>query len=115
MDEKDWTIIEMLKSDSRTSNSKIARKMNVSEGTVRKRIEKLRKDGVIKKFTVILKGDGVEGLVLLKADPRKSKDLYESLSKQFEDIFEFTGRFDLAIRVNCKSIDELNSIVDQHR
>ena len=112
MDDKDWAILELLKSDSRMSNSEIARKLNVSEGTIRKRIEKLVKDGVIKRFTVVLRSEGVEGLVLIKTEPKKSMEIYNTLSKKFDEIFEFSGRFDLVIRAYCKTLDELNKLVD---
>ncbi len=88
VDEKDWAIIDMLKANSRMSNSEIARKINVSEGTVRKRIERLVADGVIRKFTVILKSEGIEGLVLMRTE---------------------------VIRVDCKSLEELNRLVDDIR
>lgn len=115
VDEKDWAIIDMLKANSRMSNSEIARKINVSEGTVRKRIERLVADGVIRKFTVILKSEGIEGLVLMRTEPKKSREIYSSLSKKFDEIFEFSGRFDLVIRVDCKSLEELNRLVDDIR
>ncbi len=112
VDDKDWAILELLKSDSRMSNSEIARKLNVSEGTIRKRIEKLLKEGVIRKFTVVLRSEGVEGLVLIKTEPKKSMEIYNTLSKKFDEIFEFSGRFDLVIRAYCKTLDELNRLVD---
>ncbi len=115
VDEKDWAIIEILKTDSRISNSEIARRINVSEGTVRKRIEKLREEGIIKKFTVVLKSEGVEGMILIRTEPKRSREIYDILSKKFDEIFEFSGRFDLVIRVNCKSLEELNALVDEIR
>ena len=115
VDGKDWAIIELLRANSRISNSDIGREIKVSEGTVRKRIQKLREDGVIRKFTVVLHNEGVEGIILLRTEPKKSKELTSSLGKRFDEIYEFTGRFDLAIRVNCKSLEELNAIVDELR
>ena len=115
VDGKDWAIIELLRANSRISNSDIGREINVSEGTVRKRIQKLRDGGIIRKFTVILHNEGVEGIILLRTEPKKSKELISSLGKRFDEIYEFTGRFDLAIRVNCKSLEELNAVVDELR
>ena len=39
MDKLDKNIIEILKSDGRVSNAEIARNLNVSEGTIRRRIK----------------------------------------------------------------------------
>lgn len=115
MDEKDWAIIEILRKNARTSNSDIGRELNVSEGTVRKRIQKLLEEGTIKKFTVFLRREGVEGIVLIRTEPKKAKELSDYISGKFDEIYEFSGRFDLAIRVNCKSLEELNEIVDNLR
>jgi DNA-binding Lrp family transcriptional regulator len=115
VDETDWSIINILKEDSRTSNSDIGRKLNLSEGTVRKRIKNMRKSGVIKKFTVVVRDNGVEGMILLNVDSKKAKYVNEIVSKKFDDIYEFSGKYDLAIQVNCSSLLELNSIVDYLR
>ena len=64
---------------------------------------------------MVLHNEGVEGIILLRTEPKKSKELTSSLGKRFDEIYEFTGRFDLAIRVNCKSLEELNAIVDELR
>ena len=115
MDEKDWAIIDILRRNARTSNSDIGRELNVSEGTIRKRIQKLLDEGAIKKFTVVLRNEGVEGMILIRTDPKRAKDLLDFIAGRFDEVYEFSGRFDLAIRVNCKSLEELNKIVDELR
>ncbi len=115
MDEKDWAIIDILRRNARTSNSDIGRELNVSEGTVRKRIQRLTDEGTIKKFTVVLRHEGVEGVILIKTEPKKAKELFDYVNSRFDEIYEFSGRFDMAIRVNCKSLDDLNTIVDELR
>ena len=115
MDEKDWAIIDILRRNARTSNSDIGRELNVSEGTIRKRIQKLLEEGAIKKFTVVLRNEGVEGMILIRTDPKRAKELLDFITGRFDEVYEFSGRFDLAIRVNCKSLEELNKIVDDLR
>lgn len=115
MDEKDWAIIEILRRNARTSNSDIGRELNVSEGTVRKRIQRLLSEGAIKKFTLVLRHEGVEGIILIRTEPKKAKELSEYVSGKFDEIYEFSGRFDMAIRVHCKTLEELNQIVDNLR
>ena len=41
MDDFDKNIIDILESDGRASNAEIARKIGVSEGTIRRRLKKL--------------------------------------------------------------------------
>lgn len=115
MDDKDWAIIEILRKNARTSNSDIGRELSVSEGTVRKRIQRLTEEGTIRKFTIVLRNRGVEGMVLVRTEPRMAKEIFDYISSKYDEIYEFSGRFDIAIRVNCKSLDELNTIVDELR
>jgi DNA-binding Lrp family transcriptional regulator len=115
VDQRDWDIINILRKNSRLSNSEIGRILKISEGTVRKRISKLIKDKVIKEFTVDLGVSDVEGIVLVKIDPRKTSIIQTNLKKNFQDIYEFSGRADLAVRISCNSLDVLNSKVDSIR
>jgi len=115
VDQRDWDIINILRKNSRLSNSEIGRILKISEGTVRKRISKLIKDKVIKEFTVDLGVSDVEGIVLVKIDPRKTSIIQTNLKKNFQDIYEFSGRADLAVRISCDSLDVLNSQVDSIR
>ncbi len=48
IDQVDHKIISLLQQDGRMSNSEIARKIGVAEGTVRNRIERLLNEGVIR-------------------------------------------------------------------
>ena len=115
MDEIDWSIVNILKENSRTTNSNIGRKLNISEGTVRKRIKNMLKSGVIKKFTVIVKNNGIEGMILLTIDSKKAKHVNEIITKKFDEVYEFTGKYDIALQVNCNSLVELNNVVDELR
>ena len=47
-------IIELLQKDARMPFVKIAKKVGLSENTVRKRIEKLKKEGYIREFALLL-------------------------------------------------------------
>ena len=67
MDEMDYRILELLRENSREKNMEIARRLNVSEGTIRKRILNMVDSGIIKKFTVET-AISIEGIVLIKLD-----------------------------------------------
>lgn len=54
IDEKDEKILEILKQDSRTPYTEIASELDFSEATVRKRIDKMKEEGVIERFTIEL-------------------------------------------------------------
>ena len=54
MDEKDRKIIEALRENSRTPFTEIAKRLKVSESTIRNRVQALENDGVIKKYTILV-------------------------------------------------------------
>jgi Lrp/AsnC family transcriptional regulator of lysine biosynthesis len=115
MDEIDWKIVQSLRSNSRMSNSELGRRLSLSEGAIRKRIKTLMENGTIRKFTIISQNDGVEAIVFVRIDPKRNAYLKESFSRKFDEIYEFAGRFDIALRLRCRSIDELNRQVDDLR
>ena len=51
-DEIDIKILELLKKNSRMSFVEIGKKLNLSEGAIRKRVKKLEKIGILKRCTV---------------------------------------------------------------
>src|SRR4030065_450513 len=57
--------LNLLRQNSRTKNTEIARQVSLTERAVRARIEKLVREGIIKRFTVETSPVGVEGLVLI--------------------------------------------------
>lgn len=52
MDEKDRKILKLLNEDGRRPFAEIADELGVSEATVRKRVKKMEKKGVIRNYTV---------------------------------------------------------------
>jgi len=52
MDDRDREIIRILQENSRTPYTEIAKKLGLTEATIRKRISELEKRGVIKKYTI---------------------------------------------------------------
>ncbi|MFO8110026.1 MAG: AsnC family transcriptional regulator, partial [Thermoplasmata archaeon] len=52
MDDVDKKILEILKSDSRAHYVDIASKVGLTEGAVRRRVTKLKENGIIKRFTI---------------------------------------------------------------
>ena len=52
MDELDQDIIDLLQANGRASNARIARKVGVSEGTVRRRLRRLTQENIVKVIAV---------------------------------------------------------------
>jgi DNA-binding Lrp family transcriptional regulator len=68
MDDTDAKILGLLRDNSRMKNTEIARHVGLTERAVRARIEKLVREGVIRKFTIETSPVGVEGIVLVGAN-----------------------------------------------
>ncbi len=115
MDERDRMILEILQNNCRTTNTEIALSLGVSEGTIRKRIKRLVDDGIIEKFTIVTKKAGQDALILVRVDTRESGQTIRTLKERFKEVFEFSGKTDIAIRVKASFIGEINTIVDEIR
>ncbi|MEM2929032.1 MAG: Lrp/AsnC family transcriptional regulator [Nitrososphaerota archaeon] len=114
MDEIDNKILEILKENPREKYVKIAKKIGLSEGTIRRRIKKMIENGIIKRFTIELSLEN-EGIVLVKTNPIKTKEIIEKIKKVSERIFEVSGDYDIAVLIQANTIDELNKKVDYIR
>ena len=116
MDSKDREILDRLEENGRAAFTEISEDMNVSEGTVRNRVQRMKDEGVIEKFTVeISEREQVKAFV--SVDISTERDFEEVLDHLPDDIevFEVAGRFDLFIKVSRYSSEEVNHVVDEIR
>jgi DNA-binding Lrp family transcriptional regulator len=118
LDEKDLQILEMLKSNSRLSEQKIAKKTGIPMTTVHNRAKKMREAGVIESYTVRLNhallGKPLTAYVLLKAvDQADQEGLLEYMMKipQVCEGAMVTGDFDLMLKARVGDMEELRKIV----
>jgi len=115
MDETDTKILHLLRDNSRTKNTEIARQVGLTERAVRARIEKLVREGIIKKFTIETAPVGVEGIVLIDTHVGRTPAVKEKARQASDWVFECTGEYDVAVRLRADSLDELNKRVDDLR
>jgi Lrp/AsnC family transcriptional regulator for asnA, asnC and gidA len=103
-DETDWKIIEILRKGY-VSNNTIARKLNISEGTVRVRLKKLKDSGIME-VRALINPDALENqqLALVAMSIAESR-LLESKAKEvsaLENVLSVSivsGRYDLIAEV----------------
>lgn len=105
-------IISMLQRDGRTPNAQIARELQISEGTVRRRIDALIANGIIKVTAVTNPFKiGLNTLVLihLNVEPKKLKTVSERLIEMPEVRYVSlsTGEHDIMIEALFPSNGEL--------
>ena len=115
MDSIDNKILELLRQNSRTSNSDIADKIGLTEGTVRNRIKRLVKTSVIKKFTIETRPVQREAIVLIRTQTRGSKETLRKIRKHVDRLFETAGEYDVAAYVTADDLATINGIVDKLR
>lgn len=116
MDELDREIVAILQSNGRASNAWIARRIGVSEGTVRRRLKKLMADGVIDIVAVVDAehlGYDTEALVGVQVDPDKVMEVARSLGELPESnwVAITTGTYDVFMWVTLQSADQLGTFL----
>lgn len=119
VDKLDLQIIELLSKNSRTSFMEIARKLKVSESTIRKRVSNLEKNNIIKKYSLIVDANkiGFENVALIGVDvvPEKYLEIAKKLP-EFEEIkyvASSTGDHMFMLEVWAKNGDELRTLSDK--
>ncbi len=119
LDKRDKKIIKILQKNSRTPNTDIAQKLDISEAAVRNRIKKLQKQDIIKRFTVEIDptkiGYNSIALVGVDVEPDKFLTAAEKLSQQEEisDVALTTGDHMIMMTIWAKNGDELTEIITE--
>lgn len=116
MDELDRNIIQILQDNGRASNARIARDVGVSEGTVRRRLQSLLQDGIIKVVALPdpeVLGYNTEALVGIQVDPDKIDEVSRKLAvlKESSWVSVTTGSFDIFCWVTLPSSEDLGNFL----
>jgi Lrp/AsnC family transcriptional regulator for asnA, asnC and gidA len=112
MDELDNRLIELLRMDGRSSNIKMATHFGVSGDTVRRRVQVLLNDNVIRVAAIpdpAKLGFGTSALVGLQVDPGRVNSVSEQMTSLVEVhyVAETMGVYDIFIWVAVASLSEL--------
>jgi len=111
-------IIRELQTDARKPVVKIARGIGANEATVRKRIEKLIKNGYIQRFTVVLDyhklGRVIKSFVGLRVQPARLKEIVDHLSKHpdVQVLYRTSGDIDIMVEVIFEKMEDLNAFLE---
>ncbi len=119
IDEVDLKLLKLLKENSRMSYARLADALGISESAVRKRVSKLKRSGVIKKFTIEYElANEVRAVILVKTTPPKPVPEVSSQIIKIEGVetvYEVTGDNDIIVMVRVQSIAEVNKCIDKIR
>jgi len=89
IDETDSAILDILKDNARTPFLDIAKKLGISESTIRKRVSSLESKGVIKKYSAVIEpakiGYGSVAIVGIDVQPEKFLNVAKKLT-EFDNV-----------------------------
>jgi Lrp/AsnC family transcriptional regulator for asnA, asnC and gidA len=117
MDVIDIKILEELKMDSRMSFNEISKRIMKTEATVRRRVKKLREDGIIKRFTIDYEIDTkpkTSATIKIEPDFKDIKRILNEL-KEIEEItaiWRLSGDCGLLMKVDIASIEKFNPLIE---
>lgn len=123
LDDKDYTILGVLKKNAKLSTQQIAKKTNIPITTIHNRMKKMESSGVIRGYTTVLNNElmgNVIAFVLIsimyhtpKGEVINQEELAKKVSKNeyVEEVNIITGATDLIVKVRTKTVDELNNFV----
>jgi DNA-binding Lrp family transcriptional regulator len=120
LDSTDERILEKLIEDSSKSLAHIARELGLPRPTVNYRIQRMRREGIIRKFTVLKDydklGQGMTTFVFVryKPDPQVTqRKLAQELARlpEVHEVHMITGEWDILLKVRTGSLEEIGRLV----
>lgn len=119
LDEVDLKILALLQEDARMPFVKIAERLGVSDATIHIRVRNLERQGVIRKFTVVLDdakvGKPLTTYVLIRVDPGTVDEVCAKLSQidDVAEVHEVHERYDVLVKVRGDSLNGFRDTLTQ--
>lgn len=119
IDMLDMEIIKALQRNSRKPILQLAREVGANEATVRRRIDKLLRQGIIERFTVVLDyhklGRIIKAFIGLRVQPAKLKEIVDHLSKHpdIQVLYRTSGDTDIFAEVIFEKMEDLNEFLEK--
>lgn len=119
IDDLDLKILSELSRDASTSVPKLSKKISINASVVYSRIKRLLRKGLIKKFTIVINdealGLSVKALTGINMDSKLRDNVLNELFKipEVREVSEVTGRFDILVTMNARSLDEMHHLISE--
>lgn len=118
MDDLDRKILAILRRDSRTPYTEIAKQVGTSEGTVRNRVERLVDDGVIERFTVATQTGNVKAMVEINVAVDVDTNAVCQRFTDWEEVdfvWQVSGEEDIVLVVDAADTAGVNDLITRAR
>lgn len=121
MDALDQQLIALLRKDARTNVAALAKKLDVSRGTVTNRIARLEAGGVIVGYTVRLRPDAepneITAWMSVAVEGNQTRAVIASLLGEpgVAELHDTNGRWDLLAGLRATSLAELSQVLERIR
>lgn len=119
LDKVDILLLQRLLDDGRASFSQLARETSLTDVAIKKRFERLRRQGIIHSVKADLNLDALgfnkPVFVLVKTEPGKNKQIMKRLA-QFEPIVEFhelMGEHAFMLKTVCPDLAQTKRFLDE--
>ena len=118
LDKKDKKILCLLDLNAKMNYSELAKKVKTTKQVIRYRINRLEQAKIIKGYYAVIDHSKL-GLTnyrlnfkLRNTTPKINKEILDYLAKKFTSIALFSGKWDLAVGINVKTISEFYTFWD---
>ncbi len=112
LDEYDLKLINLLKDDSRLGISELAKLLGLSRPTVKSRLERLEKEGIIQKYTIKLSPvfENAGNLIVMIVETENPENF-----REFDEIIEINKVTSkkYVIKVVVEKMEELRKVIDR--
>ncbi|WP_439606684.1 Lrp/AsnC family transcriptional regulator [Hydrogenophaga sp.] len=121
MDALDQQLLSLLRKDARTNVAALAKKLDVSRGTVTNRIARLEDSGVIVGYTVRLRPDAepdeISAWMSVAVEGNQTRAVIASLLGEpgVAELHDTNGRWDLLAELRATSLTELSQVLERIR
>lgn len=117
LDKTDRAIVSILQYDGRSPYTKIADELNITEGSVRRRIKRLTDTGKLQVVGIVKPkemGWNEAGMIGITVQPNRIEEVAEAIAQlpEVSYLFQAAGEFDLFAEVYCRDRDHFVSFLN---
>ncbi len=117
LDELDLKILEILSKDGRENKTSIAKTLEKSPNTIKKRTEDLKKNGVIKSYGIQIDfeklGYDIIAIIEMTIEKGKMVEVERNIAQDphIFAVYDITGEYDALILARFKTRGEMNTMI----